>query len=201
MHMFYNKTTLKDTLVIKLNDKIATSRKTIKDGVLFYNGDELTGMNLFNVSKQLEIPSGLLYPSKNIIAYIEGCTKLKIPAIDNGKHFVVGTVKSCEVIPNTHLHLCEVDIKNKVLQIVCGAKNVRNNINVVVAPVGAMMPNGMLIKPGKLMNQKSFGMLCSAKELMIKSDNNTVGILELDKKNLVGELYQPPYVNLNSSKN
>ena len=35
---------------------------------------------------------------------------------------VIGEVIDCEDIPDTHLHLCNVDIGNKVSQIVCGKR-------------------------------------------------------------------------------
>ncbi len=196
MHIFYNKSTLKDTLVARFNDKPITSRKTIKDCVLFFNDKEISGVNITNVSKNIKLAQGLLYPSADVINYIETIAKIKIPMKNNWPYFTIGKVKSCEIIPNTHLHLCQVDVKSEILQIVCGAQNVRNDITVVVAPVGVAMPNGLVIKPGKIMNHKSCGMLCSAKELMISLSKDTLGIIELDGKYVVGELYPDPYVNL-----
>ncbi|NMD38159.1 MAG: phenylalanine--tRNA ligase subunit beta, partial [Christensenellaceae bacterium] len=53
------------------------------------------------------------------------------------------------------------------LQIVCGAPNVRENILVPVALVGAELPGGFKIKKGKLRGVESFGMICSGPELDI----------------------------------
>ena len=45
--------------------------------------------------------------------------------IDN---LCVGLVKECTMHPDSdHLHVCKVDVGNEILQIVCGAKNVREN--------------------------------------------------------------------------
>ena len=52
---------------------------------------------------------------------------------------VVGHVLSCEDVPETHLHLCQVDTGDAEgpRQIVCGAPNVTAGIKVIVAIPGA----------------------------------------------------------------
>ena len=50
--------------------------------------------------------------------------------IDN---LIIGEVLECEDIPETHLHLCKVNVGKEVKQIVCGAPNVRKGIKVIVA--------------------------------------------------------------------
>ena len=63
------------------------------------------------------------------------CTSSKINTID--KKIIVGKIVSCIKHPNAdRLSLCEVDIDDKILQIVCGAPNVKENILVPVATVG-----------------------------------------------------------------
>ncbi len=101
------------------------------------------------------------------------------------KNIVIGFVKSCENHPNSdHLHVCSVDVGDKELQIVCGAPNVKTGQFVACALVGAVMPNGMEIKPAKLRGVESFGMLCSSSELGLPKTND--GIMVLDSS--VGEL-------------
>ena len=57
-------------------------------------------------------------------------------------NLVIGKVLSCKAHPNSdHLHVCEVDVKDTILQIVCGAPNVRVGIKVIVALVGAELNN------------------------------------------------------------
>ena len=83
-----------------------------------------------------------------------------------------------------------VDVGNTELQIVCGAKNARNGIKVVVALNGAILPNGEIIKNGQLLGVKSFGMLCSKKELNLSSNKfNDVGIIELSDQYKVGDKF------------
>ena len=80
---------------------------------------------------------------------------------------VVGKVMTCEAHPDSdHLHVTTVDVGGEeLLQIVCGAPNCEAGILVPVATVGAKMPDGTVIKKGKLRGVESFGMLCSADEL------------------------------------
>ena len=84
------------------------------------------------------------------------------------------------------LNVCKVDAgTGEVLQIVCGAPNVRPGIKVPCATVGAELPPGpdgkpFAIKKGKLRGVESFGMLCSAKELGVAEDSNGLHILADD---------------------
>ena len=82
----------------------------------------------------------------------------------NCTHLVVGEVLECEDIPDTHLHNCKVNIGSEVLNIVCGAPNVRKGLKVIVALAGAHLPDGE-IKKGMIRGYESNGMLCSLKEL------------------------------------
>lgn len=78
---------------------------------------------------------------------------------------VVGEVKTCEMHPDSdHLHICTVDVGNEILNIVCGAPNVRAGLKVIVALDGAELPGGT-IKRGMIRGQESNGMLCSMAEL------------------------------------
>jgi phenylalanyl-tRNA synthetase beta chain len=92
---------------------------------------------------------------------------------------VFGKVLECKKHPDADkLNVCQVDIGSSVRQIVCGASNVREGLNVVVATVGATMPGGLLIKPVKLRGVDSDGMICSASEIGLPDLGK--GILELD---------------------
>ena len=87
------------------------------------------------------------------------------------QNVVTGKVLTCEDHPDSdHLHVCTVDAgTGEVLQIVCGAPNVKAGIIVPVALVGATLPGGK-IKKGKLRGVESNGMLCSHDELGITED-------------------------------
>lgn len=89
---------------------------------------------------------------------------------------VVGYVEECEPIPDTHLSLCKVNSgENGILQICCGADNVKAGGKYPLALIGATVyatakdhktiEGVMTIKKGKLRGNESFGMLCSGVEL------------------------------------
>ena len=74
---------------------------------------------------------------------------------------VVGEVLSCEDVPETHLHVCQVNVgEEEARQIVCGAPNVRAGIKVMVALPGARIADNYKIKKGKSRGLESLGMIC-----------------------------------------
>ena len=119
----------------------------------------------------------------NLGLEVEGVDKFEsIPGSLEG--IVVGKVLSCEQHPNADkLKLTSVDIGEKEeLQIVCGAHNVREGLNVAVATIGTTITaNGgsqLKIKKGKIRGEHSYGMICSENEISIGEDSS--GIAELD---------------------
>ncbi|MFA6761107.1 MAG: phenylalanine--tRNA ligase subunit beta [Sulfuricurvum sp.] len=92
---------------------------------------------------------------------------------------VFGKVLECTKHPEADkLSVCQVDLGGMVVQIVCGASNVRADLLVAVAKNGTIMPDGLEIKPVKLRGVESVGMICSAKEIGLGDMGE--GILELD---------------------
>ncbi|MFV0382218.1 MAG: YtpR family tRNA-binding protein [Breznakia sp.] len=110
---------------------------------------------------------------------------------DFTSYIVVGYVEKCEDHPDSnHLHVCKVRIGDtNHIQIVCGAKNVRQDIKVVVCLQNAVLADGTLIKNGKLRGVESFGMLANAKEIGLK-DAEKKGIIILDDKYNVGDTFK-----------
>ena len=111
----------------------------------------------------------------------------------NATNLVVGEVIECEMHPDSdHLHVCKVDVGNgEILQIVCGAPNVRKGLKVIVALAGADLPGGVKIKKGNIRGVESNGMLCSIAELGLESKflkpEDKEGIHELPENAKVGE--------------
>jgi len=108
----------------------------------------------------------------------------------NCTNLIVGEVIECENHPNSdHLHVCKVNIGSEVLDIVCGAPNVRRGLKVIVAMVGAKLPGGE-IKKGEIRGQVSNGMLCSLAELGLDNkfleEKDKAGIHELPLDAIVG---------------
>jgi phenylalanyl-tRNA synthetase beta chain len=104
------------------------------------------------------------------------------------KGFVVGCIKDTGRHPNADkLQICKVDVGGDILEIVCGAENVRPGIRVVVAKDGTIIPSfGSVLYKSTIRGVESNGMMCSANELMLK-DHDSNGILELSTGAIVGE--------------
>lgn len=84
----------------------------------------------------------------------------------SGTRLTVGHVLSCVMHPDSdHLHICNIDVGNEVLQIVCGAPNIREGLFVIVALCDCVLPGGLKIKKSKIRGVESNGMVCSLAEL------------------------------------
>ncbi len=101
------------------------------------------------------------------------------------KGVVFGKILSVMEHPNSKkLHILKVDVGNKVEQIVCGAKNVRENMITCVATLGGEV-RGRKIEKVNLVGVESCGMCCSAEELGIGSDNE--GIMDITENVKIGQ--------------
>lgn len=196
LHAFYNKQYIGDVLLIRLSDKRDVTKTDLIDDVcVLYNNDEVIGYNLFEASKyisslkdgQIRITVQFVDELNNVLNSLD----LMSVESDYQDKFVVGKVEGIENHPDSdHLHICQVNVKDEVLQIVCGAKNVALNQHVVVAKINAVMPSGLIIRPSKLRGVDSTGMLCSARELALPNAPDVSGILVLDEnKYQIGESF------------
>lgn len=118
---------------------------------------------------------------------------------------VVGEVLEVAKHPNAdRLNVCQVDVKTgTLLNIVCGAPNVRVGLKVACAMAGAVLPPGadgkpFEIKVGQLRGVESQGMLCSARELKL-TDDGEGGLLELPDDAPIGQNFRD-YFLLNDLK-
>ncbi len=124
---------------------------------------------------------------------VDRVEKFRVP-----KKVVFGKVLECQKHPDADkLNVCKVDIGTSIRQIVCGAKNVRAGLDVVVATIGAELPNGMKIKHAVLRGVESEGMICSAGEIGLVEFGE--GIIEVDDSignyEIGQEVNQNPYFN------
>jgi phenylalanyl-tRNA synthetase beta chain len=104
---------------------------------------------------------------------------------------VVAEVVEVARHPNAdRLNVCQVDVgTGALLNIVCGAPNVRAGMKAICAMAGAVLPPGadgkpFEIKVGQLRGVESQGMMCSAKELKLSEESS--GLLELPQDAPVG---------------
>lgn len=109
---------------------------------------------------------------------VEDCSAIA-PAFEG---VVVAEVVDCVDHENSdHLHVCKVNVgAPELLQIVCGAPNVKTGVKVPCALIGAVLPGNFKIKKAKMRGVESFGMLCSPRELGINEDHQGLWILPAD---------------------
>ena len=119
-------------------------------------------------------------------------------------NIVVAQVVEVAKHPNAdRLNVCQVDAgSGTLLNIVCGAPNVRPGMKVPCAMAGAKLPPGddgkpFEIKVGQLRGVESQGMLCSARELKLSEDHG--GLLELPGDAPIGQNFRD-YYQLNDLK-
>jgi len=105
-----------------------------------------------------------------------------------GEKFVVGRIEARRKHPNaSNLQLVNVDLGTEYLEVVCGAKNIKEGDMVPVALPGAVLPGGMVIQPTEIRGISSPGMLCSAGELGLEIAEEKAGIMLLDLQCSPGE--------------
>ena len=200
MNMFYNKEGVGDTLIVTLGSTVREDKAVERKGnvarIYSKETSETIGYNLFHFSSLHELSSnGLVEESEELVSTVNRAIK------DSGFHdelvydgspkFVVGYVEEMEKHPNADkLNICQVNIGEEKLQIVCGAPNVDQGQKVVVAKVGAVMPSGMIIKDANLRGIESTGMICSAKELDLPDAPKEKGILILPDDYEVGSEFK-----------
>ena len=97
---------------------------------------------------------------------------------------ITAKIVKVEDHPNSKkLHLLKVDTGKEIVDIVCGAPNVKEGIIVPLATIGANIA-GMVIGKANLGGFDSYGMCCSAKELGISDDHS--GLLVFDEGTPIG---------------
>ena len=97
---------------------------------------------------------------------------------------VTAKILSVENHPNSKkLHILKVDKGDEIVDIVCGAPNVREGMIVPLATLGANV-NGITISSATLGGVVSNGMCCSAKEIGISDDHS--GLFEFPSDTKIG---------------
>lgn len=112
---------------------------------------------------------------------------------------VVAKVVSCEKHPNADkLSVCKVDAgHNKLVQVVCGAPNVREGLLVAWIAPGQAVPSTradkepFVLEARELRGEVSNGMLASPHELGLNDDHN--GILEIEEDVAPGTPFKELY--------
>ncbi len=91
----------------------------------------------------------------------------------------VGRILRVSPHPNAdRLRLCEVDIGDRQVKVVCGAPNAVEGMLSPLALPGTELPGGARMEKSVIRGETSEGMLCSQGELMLGSDRS--GLMALD---------------------
>ena len=102
------------------------------------------------------------------------------------KSVLVGRVATVKDHPNAdRLKVCDVEIGERTVTVVCGAPNVREGMLSPIALPGTCFPNDRILEKGVIRGVSSEGMLCSEAELQLGTD--TSGIMTLDDNLTIGE--------------
>lgn len=202
MIVTYNKEHVGDVLMIVVKNsgekKLAVERKGKVARVFIKDTGQTVAWNIFEISSLFEIPGrGQVFLTDEEAARLnqelaaEGFKEEIIN--DNAPKFIVGEIVDMVAHPDSdHLNICQVAISSdQTIQIVAGAPNARVGLKTIVALPGAMMPKGNLIFAGELRGIKSFGMMCSPRELQLPHAPQKRGIIELSDSEKVGTAFAP----------
>ena len=139
------------------------------------------------LKKYVEIPETV---SNEELVRLIGARLVEVEGvIDESKKYdniYVVRVETCEKIPNTHLTLCQINVggDSELVQVVCGAPNVRAGMLAVWIAPGAIVPASVhedapfVIGKRKMQGYESCGMLAGADELDFGEDHS--GIVEIE---------------------
>lgn len=195
MILYYNKKGIGDVLIayIKEGGKQSFERKADVSRIYDPVSKDTLGFNFFKASRFIPVDqrNGLIAQDDTFLELLNsqitdaGFQDI-LPSGENPR-IVTGFVEKMEKHPDSdHMHVCRVNVGSDTLQIVCGAPNIDQGQKVVVARVGALMPDGMIIRPSILRGIASDGMICSAKELALPGAPQKRGILVLNESTAVG---------------
>ena len=202
MIVTYNKEQVGDVLMLTLKNsgdaKLAVERKGKVARVYREDNQETVAWNIFDASSFFAIEGKCqVFLTDEQVDRLnqelerEGFSERLVN--DREPKFVVGEILEMVAHPDSdHLNICQVAVgADKTVQIVAGAPNARVGLKTIVALPGAMMPDGSLIFPGALRGEKSYGMMCSPRELHLPNAPQKRGIIELDDAEVAGTPFDP----------
>ncbi|MFD0896155.1 YtpR family tRNA-binding protein [Loigolactobacillus binensis] len=193
-----NSAAFADTLILLVAPDSANRQATKQQGdvVRIYDAinKQTLGYNIFHISQYLPdlTGNGQVFLTEAQVAQLNQlltATSFAAELVaDLSPKFVIGYVKELVAHPDSdHLSVTQVEVDHgATLQIVCGAPNVAQGQKVIVAKIGAMMPNGQIIWPGALRGVTSDGMICAARELALPHAPKRHGILVMPAATAAG---------------
>lgn len=114
---------------------------------------------------------------------------LEVESVSNRYDYLdnvlVGRISAVNDHPNAEkLKVCELDLGDRRIRVVCGAPNTENGMRVPVALPGTEFPDGNILGQSVIRGTKSEGMICSEMELGLGLDAGK--IMALDSKLPIG---------------
>ncbi len=185
---FYNPGTVGDALLLTRGKAAHVKTESQNQVTVIYDKEteEIVSINLFDVAETLSLTgNGPVELSdeqvKRVNALISEAGVDVEVTMDNRPKFVAGYVEECEDLEDSdHLSVTQTDVGGETVQIVCGANNIDEDMTVLVALPGAVMPSGAIIWAGELRGTESCGMICSTRELGLEQIEDMPGIWELE---------------------
>lgn len=99
------------------------------------------------------------------------------------KDIVVGEITTVDQhIHANHLCVCLVNSGTEILPVVSRAVNCKAGDRVPLAGIGAMLPNGMIVKAEKIRGELSQGVLCAEDDLGLSEDHSGLMVLPPEAK-------------------
>lgn len=195
----YNYPAMGDALIIVLAPDVTNPKINQFDNVVAItdsNTNQIIGINVFGMGQQLGIQEdrGQIFLDEKQINQLNQLFKgvgLETELTVSPSKLVVGYVESMQAHPDSdHLHITQTRVtEDETLQIVSGSPNMAENIKVVVAQPGTMMPSGEIIWDGALRGIDSAGMIVSGRELRLPGAPDKPGALILPET--FGEVGEP----------
>lgn len=205
MILYYNEKGIGDVLIAYFKEGENQDFERRADVARIFDPvtNEVLGYNFFSASLFLQADKreGIIKPNATLMDVLNRQIAASgfRDSIPWGEEplIVTGYVEEMKKHPDSdHMHVCLVDVGTRKLQIVCGAPNIDKGQKVVVAKTGALMPNGMIIRPSVLRGVASAGMICSARELAIPGAPQKRGILVLKEDTAIGRDFQTLAANV-----
>ncbi|KRL61582.1 YtpR family tRNA-binding protein [Latilactobacillus fuchuensis] len=198
-----NQKAFQNILVVMVQPDAEQQVSTEKQGIVRISdqNDQTIGYNFLAIDQilpELQFNGTQVLTIADVAALNTALSAAGFPAdlvADETPHIVVGYVQECDVHPDSdHMHITQTEIApGQTVQIVCGASNIAQGQKVIVATVGAVMPEGKIIWPGQLRGVQSDGMICAAREIGVVNAPDK-GIMVLPDDWQVGQAVTPEAV-------
>ncbi len=188
--LFYLK---KDDLLMVVFSLERIPNKIVRDGDAFYLyfNDSLVGINIFHFSKIYQLDKeGMILPlDDDLLSAINSYLKsIHLDKIHSG--YFVSLIKEVEEVEDSdHLHLVKVSDGKEEITLICGAKNAKVGLKVVLAKEGTILPNGETLKASTIIGYPSHGMLCSKRDLGLDPNDYSHNLIIVEDDYNIGDDY------------